>query len=423
MTGANVFGARLRTVRRARGLSQAQLGEGRYSGSYISYIESGARQASAEVVAFLCERMGVSPAELGMPDDTPAAPPAAPPAVESTQALEELLLAERAWHDRDFEATTRLAARALASARESGLVDREWQALYLKAQADFAEGRFSKAASGAAELVGHRLSERSPVLRAQALALSAVAYRRDDQTAKALLAATRAVQLVDETTPAVLAEALMALVSVLNEAGASPDEIRAHADRLVAVSELVESEHARGLIAWTLGTIFYGLGESERGMAQHDRAFEQINPQADYRMWLRLQRSMAYCRLDVNELDRVDELLDMARKGLDVVGTHYDRAELKLAEARYLTAVGRGGEAVEALTDFLTKESPEVRRFLAGEAYLFRGDASLALGQAAHAKNDYDKAGEFFESIGAWRNASLAWRRAAGTDVAPRTAS
>jgi transcriptional regulator with XRE-family HTH domain len=59
------FGQRLRELRMARGLSQAALAEPGVSVSYLSRLESGARPPTARAVAYLSERLGVPPSELG----------------------------------------------------------------------------------------------------------------------------------------------------------------------------------------------------------------------------------------------------------------------------------------------------------------------------------------------------------------------
>lgn len=54
------FGAKLREERLARGLSQAALGQGRFSASYISHLERGTRNPTEEALSFLAEQLGVT---------------------------------------------------------------------------------------------------------------------------------------------------------------------------------------------------------------------------------------------------------------------------------------------------------------------------------------------------------------------------
>jgi tetratricopeptide (TPR) repeat protein len=58
------FGARLRRLRRAAGLTQATLAAGIYSGGYVSQLEADKRGPSAGVIAMLAERLKVDPEYL-----------------------------------------------------------------------------------------------------------------------------------------------------------------------------------------------------------------------------------------------------------------------------------------------------------------------------------------------------------------------
>ena len=49
---AMTFGHRLKELRQARGLNQAEVGFGRYSASYVSLLERGLRKPNPEVVRF-----------------------------------------------------------------------------------------------------------------------------------------------------------------------------------------------------------------------------------------------------------------------------------------------------------------------------------------------------------------------------------
>lgn len=402
---AERFGAHLRQTRRRIGLSQVELGGDRYSGSYISYLESGRRVATPEVIEFLCDRMGVAPADLGIGV-------VATPAVSNVDALEALLDAERAWRDRDFRATSRFAGRAADAARLAEMPDREWQALYLQAQALYYEGHFIEGAEVATGLVTHSVSEHAPQLRAQALALSSVCYRAGDRLHTALATAMRAVQLASEEAPAVQAEALMALLSALAELGAGENEIRGAAQRLVQVVDRLESDNARGIASWTLGTIYFRLGEPEEGMRWHGVAHDLISPDRDFRQWLRLQRTVASCRLDAGIRAGVGEFLQNAERGLALVGNRVDKAELLLAQAKLLLLDGKPAEAANLASTILRGEQTLGQDLLSGEAIVVQGDAFAALGRPAEALHAYQKAAAVFEKHGSWRLISLAWRRA-----------
>ena len=53
------MGARIRSLRLERGLSQAQVAEGMLSASYVSLVESGRRQPASSALNHIAERLGV----------------------------------------------------------------------------------------------------------------------------------------------------------------------------------------------------------------------------------------------------------------------------------------------------------------------------------------------------------------------------
>src|SRR5919199_2708781 len=62
--GTESFGARLRNLRRARGLRQQDLAGGAYTAAYISMLESGRTRASMKALEHISRKLGVTVAEL-----------------------------------------------------------------------------------------------------------------------------------------------------------------------------------------------------------------------------------------------------------------------------------------------------------------------------------------------------------------------
>ena len=67
-------GARIRSLRTARGLTQAQLAEPQYTKAYISMLESGRTRASMKALEHIAGRLGVQPSDLLGGNPSPAAP-------------------------------------------------------------------------------------------------------------------------------------------------------------------------------------------------------------------------------------------------------------------------------------------------------------------------------------------------------------
>lgn len=404
------FGRLLRETRRRTGLSQAELGGDRYSGSYISHLESGRRAATPEVVEFLSQRLGVTPLELGIEPLRGAALAA----VDSdTRTLETLLVAERAWHDRDWTAAAAHAARAADSAFRAGQPERHWEALYIQAQARFADADFAGCAELATRLAEHQMAARSPVLRAQALSLASVAYRASDRLGLAIAFGGRAVEVAEESPPIILAEALMALVSALSEAGLPASESETYRRRLADVSLSVESDHARGMICWSLGTAAMRAGDIDTGMALHAQAQRLLSSKRDVRQWLRLQRTVASCRLDAGISEGVAELLDVARAGLEVVGNASDVVELRQAEARLALLDGRGDQAEALLRGVLADPVLGASELGRARTESLLAECRFAAGDRAGAAAGFASAARQFEAAGLFKRAVEAWRRSA----------
>jgi transcriptional regulator with XRE-family HTH domain len=67
-------GAHIRSLRTARGLTQAQLAEPQYTKAYISMLESGRTRASMKALEHIAGRLGVQPSDLLGGNPSPAAP-------------------------------------------------------------------------------------------------------------------------------------------------------------------------------------------------------------------------------------------------------------------------------------------------------------------------------------------------------------
>ncbi|MFT4294118.1 MAG: helix-turn-helix transcriptional regulator [Micropruina sp.] len=399
----------MRATRKRLGMSQAELGGDRYTGSYISHLESGRRAAPPDVVEFLAMRLGVTADELGME-------PSLPEPIDSydnTLALEHLLVAERAWYDRDWTTAGELATRAATAALEAGQPERHWQALYVRAQAALAEGEFVDAIHFAESLARHQVAAASPTLRAQALCLSATAHRVGDELPMALVHAGQAVELARGAPPIVLADALMCLISAALEAGRATAETDRLCTWLEDVSLQVESSHARGAIYWALGTAAFKSGNVAKGVEWHDLALEVLNPRRDLRLWLRLNRSAANCRLDAGITDGVPEMLEVARGGLTLIGTTFDVFELREAEAKLALLEGRPTEAAEMVTALLADPAmrPAVVSNGSGEELL--AEIELDLGHSEQARAAFVRAAGAYAKQEKFRKASQCWQRAA----------
>lgn len=405
------FGSLLREARRRQGLSQNELGAGKYSGSYISHLESGRRAATPEVIEFLSRRLGVSPLEWGV---SPAGDPAQ---LVAGDTIEDLLVAERAWSEHDWTAAIQHSTLAAATAESVGDTGRHWEALYVLAQAKFASGDFAGAAVLAEQLSEHETARRFAVARAQSLSLASVAFRASDRLGWAVAYGARAVEAASSAPPIILSEALMALVSAMSEAGHTALESRPYLNRLAELSPRLSSDHSRGLIAWTMGTAEYIAGNVKAGLEQHGRAKEMLDARRDLRLWLRFHRSAARCRLDAGIVDGVPELVHTAALGLQILGNNHDVVELRQVEAKLALLSGDPAGCARIMSQVLDDPVLGAQDISRGGSELLLAEALLALGKKAAAKERFMAAGRQFELEGRLKAAVDAWRQGMGEEV------
>ncbi|MFZ0531220.1 MAG: helix-turn-helix transcriptional regulator [Propionicimonas sp.] len=411
-TDAVRFGALLRESRRSLGLSQAELGGDKYSGSYISHLESGRRVANAEAIDFLSRRLGVSPLEWGV-----GLYAVKPQITGGGDVIEDLLVAERARSDHDWDAAAQHATQAAATALAAGDEARQWEALYVLAQSRFASGAFLEAATLAEELSEHETAHRFAVARAQALSLASIGYRAADRLGWAVAFGARAVEAASSAPPVILSEALMALVSAMSEAGHSPAESAPYLRRLDELGTRLTSDHSRGMIAWTLGVAAFVAGNPREGLSRFETAQQLLDPHRDLRLWLRYHSTAARWRLNLGMIDGVEDLLRVASSGLEFLGNSYDIVELRQVEAMLALRKGDPSEAARIMSAVLDDPVLGAEGMSRGGSELILAHAFEALGQTAAARQRFQFAAIQFEAEGRFRAAVDAWRRSAGQET------
>lgn len=406
------FGRLLRESRRRRKMSQAELGGDRYSGSYISHLESGRRTPTPEVVDFLSRRLGVSPLEWGIREHYDKAATLRAEVDPQPAGVEDLLVAERAWYDRDWSSAEEHGQRAAARAKAAGDNVRHWEAMYVVAQARFANAQFGDAARIAEEISEWEAARAYPVARAQSLSLASIANRAGSRLGWAIALGARAVETAKDAPPIILTEALMSLVSALSEAGHGPDETGPFLKQLDDLMPHLPANHSRGMVAWTIGTAAYAAGDAEEGAARYDQARGLLNPHRDLRLWLRFHRSDANVRLDTGSGEGVAELLRISATGLEIIGNNFDVVELRQARARLALLEQKPSEAASIIEDLLADPVLGNPDYNQGMSEWILASAKKQLGQTEEASRHFRKAGALFEADGRVKQAIDSLRQA-----------
>ncbi|MFV0286792.1 MAG: helix-turn-helix domain-containing protein [Demequina sp.] len=398
------FGVRLRQLRRERGMSQAELGGDKFSGSYISHLESGRREPTAAITSFLSARLGIESFEAA---EQPSSAPQA--SVSELRTLEHLLAAERAWHDQEWRLATRSAGRAAALAAESGNLERSWEARFVLAQALLSDGDYPAVSGLARGLVDDDVASKSASLKSQALSLMSVASRASGHLTEAITWGARAVEASRGTAPMLQAEATMALISARSEAGDRGHELAQMCSWLGDLRDEVESGYSQGLISWTLGTAAFQRGDAASGLVHLEDALGNIKPQRDLRMWSRLHKTIADSRIEANLDEGVEESLSFAREGLRLVGNPSDLLELHLVEVKVAYRAGNYQQAESLVLHCIAEEAENRADHLAGEAQRLHGNISVALGKTKQAQDAFAASARHFEEAGAFGQASASW--------------
>lgn len=400
------FGKRLRVWRRRKGLSQADLGGDKFSGSYVSHVESGRRRATAEMVEFFANKLGLERSTLEGVDALSDAPIDVA-VLQVTSLTVQLAHAQR---NHDFDHAASLAAQAAEAASRAGLPERWWLAMQQQAIARFENGDYHPAFELSAQLIGHHVAQGSTALKLEAKMLAGRSARAAGQLSQAEEFARRAIELADlDQLHEYRAEALTVLVGILMDQGRT-DEATEVGERLLEVRDLVGSDQMRGVCYWIGGNLALLVGDRQ-GIADHDVADRLLRPEVDLRMWGRFHKASAQGRLAGGITEGVAGHIEKARQAILLVGNDSDRTELRLVEARL------------ALSEDRLSDAENLVRYCLGDDQLAsaphsRAESEVTLGDVLEAQHRWDEAKQVlreaaihFEEAGALRRSVAMWRR------------
>ncbi|WP_412126186.1 transcriptional regulator [Streptomyces subrutilus] len=326
----------------AQGLSQTALaGEG-MSTSYLSRLESGARQPTDRAVGYLAGRLGLEAHDFQEQAGG-----------SLTQAL---TLAASTGSPDAIEALRRALA---AEGHESALL--RWQALWQLARAARLQGDHPAERDHLARLV--ELGEETDVgeLRVRGLTRLARCLRSLGEITPALDAAVEAhrIALGEDLGVEDRAAALLALVSVTAEAGRVADA-RVHADELTALLR-GRSDTLWAEAMWTAAAVRVRQGDHTGAQACLDEALERFGSQEDLVLWTRLR--LATARLHLEKLPaepaRAEHRAAEAEAALAFVATPALRQDLTALKADLAYATGHYDQA-RALLAALAADQPRM---------------------------------------------------------------
>nr|WP_241562170.1 helix-turn-helix domain-containing protein [Streptomyces hoynatensis] len=388
------FGRRLKAMRLARGLSQRSLAGDGMSTGYLSRLESGARPPTKQAVAYLAERLGVSPAEF-RETETPSLARA---------------IAEASYGETPEAVTVLDKLVATASDEDPALL---WQAHWILAEAKRRHGDHEAEAGYLHRLV--ELSDEPAVPELQVRARTQLARCRrtlgEMEEARALAAEALGIARENGLSVSDVAAALLVLVSAEAETGRVPDA-RAHADEL---RELVGG--ASGTLQvqalWVAATVCVRQGDYATAQELLQEALGRLDSRDDILLWMRLRLAAASLslQLPVPRTEAAAAWLDEAEPAVGLVGEPQHRQQLEALRAHLAFSQGRPEQA-RALYDsvhasdlrlsFRDQVKLEVlhNRLLIHEGRRSEGIAGLrTLAQQVHESSNLDLAAEIWRIL------------------------
>jgi tetratricopeptide (TPR) repeat protein len=390
---------RFRALRKQRNLTAVALGADRYSPSYISQIERGARRPSRRALEYFAWRLGVSPSYLltGVPDDLPL------------RLRFELEQAEHAVSHGEFSEARQRSEDVLTEAEKYRVPDLTlWGSLIL-ADALYGEDRFSEARE-----LYERLLERDDLFprdRVRGTAGLARASRALGDlnyaavTVEALLAKRDMDPPLDH---AAVAELQTVLSSLYYEQGDTQLAQRAAERALAALDESVPLA-TQAIVRHNASCAFAAQGQWREALILAHEARTLGHAITNQRDRGKLYTAHAFLCLEADPplVDEAAQQLDRAERIVSKVGEDADLAYIWTERARVAFFRGEFEEAVAFADRAASTEGVFVLE--RGRALLLAGRALRALGRLLGARERVQEALAVFEANEAKAQAVLCW--------------
>lgn len=394
------LGRRIAAIRRAKGLTQAELAGSTVSVGYVSRIEAGQRRPTPAVLERFAARLGVAATELLLGisaseyDEIRLGLDYAELALESGQAA---------------EAETR-AAEAAARADAAALTDLRDRARFVVARAQESLGRLDDAIMGLEDLVA---SLDNSTLRLAACVALSRCFRESGDFARAIDTGDQVLRELAGTPLEDADEAIQLTVTVaaahfergdVNQAVRMCRRATDRADRL-------DSPRARAAAYWNMSMTEAQRGSMQTAVELAERALSLLREGESDRNLGRLQAELGMMQLQLDpppvaqarrNLERAAELYawsnaspaDLARK------------DIAMARAHLLSG---DPEAAYALAEEVRLATEQTLPLVAAEACTLQGMADMASGDREAARSRYQHAVALLTGLGADRSAAQLW--------------
>jgi transcriptional regulator with XRE-family HTH domain len=391
----NGFGEKLRAERLERGLTQAELGKDLYSPSYISLLETGRREPTAEVIEELARRLELAPKALEAWSQ--------PISVSDAEYVLAGLYARQAWDLRDYPLAASHAATAAQIALEGKNTSAWWNMTYMQAECLIKQGNLQGCQKIVQHLLEHPMAAESVGLGVRARQMLAAVCQGQGQLSVAVDHAMEAVKLCARLPKGstLIIGAHRALIGALAESGRLDEAWKFCQDMNDHVDEHSMSQLA-GEVAWVIGNVAFMRHDYPEGIKYHERAAKMLSPANDIELWARFNKASAAVRLSSGIVEpETLSSIERAELALSIVGGNKtDQLEVAFIRARWLYLTGDIVAAVEKLREIHAERSA-LAKHTAGEVSLLLGKSLKAAGEAEEAMVYLAEAQKAFSAAGA----------------------
>jgi pentatricopeptide repeat protein len=391
----NGFGEKLRAERLERGLTQAELGKDLYSPSYISLLETGRREPTADVIEELARRLELAPKALEAWSQ--------PISVSDAEYVLAGLYARQAWDLRDYALAAEHAANAARIALDGKNTSAWWNMTYMQAECLMKQGQLKECQKIMEHLSEHPMATESAGLGVRARQMLAALCHGQGQLSTAVEHAEKAVELCAQLPKGstLIIGALRALIGALAESGRLDEAWKYCQDMNEQMDEHSMSQLA-GEVAWVIGNVAFMRHDYPEGIKHHERAAKLLSPANDIELWARFNKASAAVRLSSGIVEpETLSAIERAELALSIVGGNKtDQLEVAFIRARWLYLTGDIVAAVQKLRE-IHAERADLARHTAGEVSLLLGKSLKAAGEADEALVHLEEAQKEFSAAGA----------------------
>lgn len=391
----NGFGEKLRAERLERGLTQAELGKGLYSPSYISLLETGRREPTADIIEELARRLELAPKALEAWSQ--------PISLSDAEYVLAGLYARQAWDLRDYPLAASHAAAAAQIALEGKNTSAWWNMTYMQAEALIKQGDWQGCQRIMEHLLEHPMAQESAGLGVRARQMLAAVHQGQGQLTEAVRHAQAAVDLSAHLPQGstLIVGAHRALIGALAESGRL-DEAWALCQAMNTQLEGTSMSQLAGEVAWVVGNVAFMRHDYPEGIRNHERAAKLLSPANDIELWARFNKASAAVRLSSGIVEpETLAAIERAELALSIVGgNNVDRLEVAFIRARWLYLTGDITAAIAKLRE-IHHEREDLATHTSGEVSLLLGKSLKAAGESDEAVNFLSQAQKEFTSAGA----------------------